>query len=116
MTETQKKAGIQLADDSYCAAPVPVEIPQGGGIKTLYVHELGYMRIRSIYANAAAEGGQANAHPLALIMKESVRDAEGNTFTLEEVLDLRPAVAEPLTAAVVKVHDLARPAKEPEKN
>lgn len=99
-----KKLGIQLSEASYTSAPTPVVVPNGDGELTLYVHELGHMEIEEMFAKAHASGGVKA--PLPMIIAESVQDADGNKFTLDEVMRLKRSVSKPLLDAVIQVNGL----------
>jgi len=69
---------------------------------TLYVKELSYLRIMDIYANKK-EGSSS----LACLIAASISDKDGNQFTIEEAMNLKKEIAEPLIEAVLKINSLS---------
>lgn len=93
---------IKLADDSFVETKEPVMVPNGDGELQLFVRELGFMEIQSLYASASMKGENA----LARIVEQSVSDEAGNRFTYEEVMRLKQSVMEPLFKKVTEINHL----------
>ncbi|GAB3282658.1 hypothetical protein GCM10027347_59030 [Larkinella harenae] len=92
----------ELAKDSYVSGQKQVVVKSGEKELTLYVNELGFMQVHSIYAAARAK----NEEPLVHMVVQSVTDKDGNRFTYPEVLRLKKEVAEPIFEAVIEVQSL----------
>lgn len=78
---------------------VQVEVPFEGKTITLNVRELGYAEKQSLYAQSNIA---KSVNPFAHLVAAAVSDAEGNTFTVDEVNRLKQEVAEPLFKQVLK--------------
>lgn len=85
--------------DAFVGDEIPVEVPYHDSTLTLLVKPLGFMTLQNIYAT----GGE---DVLAKIVVASVKDKEGNRFTLDEVKDLKKEIAEPLLKAVMEAQGL----------
>lgn len=90
--------------DPTCFAATRREITIQNGAKPLklYAHELGYLAAVRLL-------GKVNSDPAAFaeLIAESVTDANGTKFTVEQVLTLKREVAEPLFDLVLEVNGLA---------
>lgn len=88
-----------LNKENFASAKTEISIPNGGTDLKLFVREIGYLELQNL---AGAPGGNM----IAAIVCASVSDADGNTFTMDEVLKLKKSVAEPLFKAVIEVNGL----------
>lgn len=79
----------------------PVLVPRGDGtLLTLHVRKLGYLEMTDLQLRARAQA----MSPLTLLVAQAVEDEDGHRFTVEEVGRLRKDVAEPLTAAAIRIN------------
>ncbi|GAB3388106.1 hypothetical protein [Lysobacter fragariae] len=95
---------INVGSAAYVDEREPVLVPRADGTQlTLFVRKLGFLEMTNLHLKARAEG----VAPLSMLVAETVEDDEGNRFTIEEVGRLRKEVAEPLTAAALKINKIA---------
>lgn len=98
MTDPQKKP--LLGEFAFVGSqPVAVQVPNGAEKVTLFVRELSYAESQGLYAEAARA---KSVNPFSHLVAASVQDKDGNRFTVDEVLQLKKEVAEPLFKQVLK--------------
>lgn len=93
---------MKLDKTAFVTGRKEVTVPNGKEQVTLYACEIGYIPSQSILSNY----GEDKSKALAELVQQSVIDKDGNHFTLEEVLQLKKEVMEPLLDAALKVNGL----------
>lgn len=108
-----KKTGITIGGGAFVSEREAVIVPCGedGSMLTLFAHRLGCLEVTDITGTAQAR----EESWLIPLVAASIRDEDGNRFTVEEVKNLRKDVADPLLAAVLKVNKIGNEGS-PEKN
>ena len=74
-------------------------IESNGRKLTFYANAIGYLENQNIGVS-----GARGKNSLAMLVAESITDAQGNKFTLDEVLKLRKEFAEPFLEAALEVN------------
>lgn len=98
-----------LTEKSYISGPVEFEVMNGDEAIKLYAHEISYFKQSELYANAIARAkteGRSTYNALLEIAVESIADADGNKFTLDQMNRLRAPVARVILDKVMEVNGL----------
>lgn len=88
--------------DAFVAGRKEVVLKYNGEDITFYANELGFLASQHIAVQAGAEGKNG----LALLVAESITDADGVKFTYDEITKMKREFAEPLFNAVVELHKM----------
>lgn len=76
-----------------------IVIDNNGKKLTFYANAISYLENQNI-----GIAGARGKNSLAMLVAESITDAEGNKFTLDEVLKLKKEFAEPFLEAALEVN------------
>ena len=69
---------------------------------SFFAHALGFLVSQNIAVQASTEGKNG----LAMLVAESVTDADGNKFTYDEACRMKKEFADPLFDAVIEVNEI----------
>jgi hypothetical protein len=89
---------MKIDKSSYVSGKIPVEIITEKGPVTLFANEIGYTQMTNIFAS--------DENRLAKILVASISNDKGEKFTMEEAMNLKQSVAEPLIKAAFEVNNI----------
>lgn len=95
-----------IPDNAFVIGRKEVVIESQGGKIKFYANEIGYLASQDISVQS-----MRGKNSLALLVSESIEDAEGNKFTYEEVMRMKKEFAAPLFDAVAEVNGYANTAE-----
>lgn len=88
--------------DAFVSGKKEIVLDYNGEKISFFAHTLGFL----VSQNIAVRANTEDRNGLALLVAESVTDADGNKFTYDEALMLKKEFAEPLFSAVVEINGI----------
>lgn len=104
MSDKQEK---RVFTDAFVSGKKEVVVDYNGEKISFFANALGFLASQNIAVQAGSDGKNA----LALLVAESITDADGNKFTYDEVVRLKKDFAEPLFNAVAEVNGIGEKEK-----